>query len=239
RMKMPDGSYRWMLTRAVPSSDDPESARWFGTITDIDDRYRISQERELLAGELAHRIKNVFSVITGLISLRSRGDDGNENFGKTLNDNIRALSRAQEFALPGDNQHGETLADLLGVLMAPYGADGSQAVSISGDTASFSPRAATPLALIFHELATNSIKYGALSARDGRVAIEVETDSDTVTIHWRESGGPAVTEPQETGFGTRLISMAIDHQLGGTMAQEWHESGLEIKIAIPRERLSQ
>ncbi len=239
RLRLADGSYRYVVSRAVPSCDDPAKARWFGTLTDIDDRYRISQERELLAGELAHRIKNIFSVISGLVSLRSRGSPENQAFGEALNDNIRALSRAQAYALPGGGEGGEQLIDLLGVLMKPYGADGSNKVSIAGESAAFGKRAATPLALIFHELATNSAKYGALSAPDGTVAIAVSSEGDEVIIDWRESGGPDVAEPQSTGFGSRLISMAIDHQLGGKIMRDWRESGLSVTISIPRERLSQ
>ncbi|MEP2735510.1 MAG: PAS domain-containing protein [Erythrobacter sp.] len=72
RLKQADGTYRWVLSRAVPSTNDAKTARWFGTITDIDDAHRQSESRELLARELSHRIKNIFSVISGLISLRAR-----------------------------------------------------------------------------------------------------------------------------------------------------------------------
>ncbi|MEM6476185.1 MAG: PAS domain-containing protein [Pseudomonadota bacterium] len=239
RMRMADGSYRWMLTRAVPSSDDPEAARWFGTITDIDDRYRISQERELLAGELAHRIKNIFSVINGLVTLNAKDDPGAQDFAKSLNANILALSRAQDFALRIDGTQGEELKDLLGVLMAPYGASGSSAVAISGDAVEFGPRAATPLALVFHELATNSAKYGALSIGSGTVAINVTRAEESVTIEWQERGGPPAEAPEDRGFGSRLIALAINHQLGGTIEQEWRDDGLRATIEIPAARLSQ
>ncbi len=239
RLRLADGSYRYVVSRAVPSSDDPATARWFGTLTDIDEQYRISQERELLAGELAHRIKNIFSVITGLISLRSRGNPDQGAFGDALNDNIRALSRAQEYALPTSNRSGENLQDLLRIMMAPYGADGSGKVAISGDAAKFGPRAATPLALVFHELATNAVKYGALSTAKGKVSITVKALKDTVIIDWHETGGPAIEEPEATGFGSRLTSMAVDHQLGGALTRNWRETGLAVSLTLPRERLEQ
>jgi PAS domain S-box-containing protein len=237
RLRIADGSYRYVLSRAVPSSGDSASARWFGTITDIDDAHRISQERDLLAGELAHRIKNIFSVITGLISLHARGDASLKAFAETLNENIRALARAQEFALRIDNESNEDLKGLLGVLMAPYGMPGAGAVAIAGDEVPIGVRAATPLALVFHELGTNSAKYGALSAAGGRVAIAVSRASDQVRIAWRECGGPPATAPQTTGFGSRLVTMAIEHQLGGTIAQDWRSEGLACDIVIPAARL--
>ncbi|MGB3469231.1 MAG: GAF domain-containing protein [Erythrobacter sp.] len=241
RMRQADGSYRWVLSRAVPSTDNPETSRWFGTLTDIDDSYRISKERELVAGELAHRIKNIFSVIIGLVSLHSRADPTTKAFAELLSENIRALSRAQEFALQIDQIKAEDLKGLLEVLMAPYGIPGSspdsRAVSISGDDVQFGARAATPLALVFHELATNSAKYGALSSASGCVDITVERDSENATIIWQETGGPRIEPPRDEGFGSRLMTMAINHQLGGEMAMEWRPEGLWTQITISLARL--
>lgn len=238
RMRQSDGSYRWVLSRAVPSTDDPQTARWFGTLTDIDDAYRISKERELVAGELAHRIKNIFSVIVGLVSLHARGDANVTAFAEVLSNNIRALARAQEFALQIDQIEAENLKGLLEVLMAPYGVPGSRAVQISGDEVQFSVQSATPLALVFHELATNSAKYGALSAASGTVTITVEQNESDAVIIWQESGGPQITPPKDKGFGSRLITMAINHQLGGQIETEWLEQGLHVRIAIPLARLA-
>ncbi|MEP3422344.1 MAG: PAS domain-containing protein [Erythrobacter sp.] len=237
RLRQSDGTYRWVISRAVPSTDDPETARWFGTLTDIHDRYRISQERELLAGELAHRIKNVFSVITGLVSLHARGDATLEPFARTLADNIQALSRAQSFALQVDAETDGELKDLLGVLMAPYGVPGESAVNITGDSVQTGARAATPLALVFHELATNSAKYGALSVAEGNIAISVSHSDGTVQIGWTETGGPPAQEPQDTGFGSRLVKMSIEHQLGGTITRDWQTGGLNVIITVPSARL--
>lgn len=237
QMRQADGSYRWVLSRAVPSTDDPETARWFGTLTDIDDARRALEERELLAGELAHRIKNVFSVIIGLTSLHARGNAVHEAFAHALSENIRALARAQDFALQMDSVRAEDLKDLLEVLMAPYGAPGSSAVSITGDAVSFGARAATPLALVFHEMATNSAKYGALSRIDGTVVISVSQGENDATITWQEAGGPSTQPPKSEGFGSRLMTMAITHQLGGSMEQEWNPEGLSATIRVPLARL--
>ena len=237
RLRLADGTYRWVISRAVPSSDDPQTARWFGTLTDIHDRYRISQERELLAGELAHRIKNIFAVITGLITMHARGDPEKELFAATVVDNIGALARAQNFALQLDTQEEGNLENLLGVLMAPYGVPGESAVSIASDPIQTGARAATPLALVFHEFATNSAKYGALSVASGIVTIKAAYAGEDVRITWAESGGPNTQEPGSTGFGSRLVKMAIENQLGGTITRDWKPDGLSVTIAIPRARL--
>ncbi|MEM9310535.1 MAG: HWE histidine kinase domain-containing protein [Pseudomonadota bacterium] len=237
QMRQADASYRWVLSRAVPSTDDSETARWFGTLTDIDDSYRISKERELLAGELAHRIKNIFSVIVGLVSLHARGDATHKVFADTLSENIRALSRAQEFTLQIDRIQAEDLKGLLEVLMAPYGAPGGNAVVIAGDEVHFGVRAATPLALVFHEMATNSAKYGALSAVDGTVSITLDRGEENAVITWQETGGPITRPPADQGFGSRLMTMAIAHQLGGEMEQSWPAKGLRAVITLPLDRL--
>lgn len=237
RLKQADGEYRWVLSRAVPSSDDPRAARWFGTLTDIDEGRRIREEREMLAGELAHRIKNIFSVVIGLISLNARGDAAREEFAANLSENIRALSRAQEYALQMDNIAADDLAGLLEMLMAPYGVHGAQTVSISGDAVRFGPRAATPLALVFHELATNSAKYGALSTGDGTVAIEIERRDDDAVIAWREQGGPEIEAPETQGFGSRLVTFAISRQLAGDISHHWEPGGLHTVITLPLGRL--
>lgn len=238
QMRQADGSYRWVLSRAVPSTDDPDTARWFGTLTDIDDARRVLEERELLAGELAHRIKNIFSVIIGLISLHARGNETYQVFGNMLSETIRALSRAQDFALQLDRVEAKDLKGLLDVLMAPYGAPGDEAVVVTGGSVSFGARAATPLALVFHEMATNSAKYGALSVAGGQVAIAIDRNEDNAIVTWKETGGPETKPPENEGFGSRLMTMAISHQLGGTLEQNWEPGGLGTTITLPLERLA-
>jgi PAS domain S-box-containing protein len=239
RVRTSDGTYRWMLSRAVPSTDDPDTARWFGTLTDIDDRYRLSQEREWLAGELAHRIKNIFAVVNGLITLHAREQSDVSAYSEELSRSVIALSQAQDFALRADAGDDQDLKQLLTTLTLPYGAPGSGAISIAGDSIVFGRKAATPLALVFHELATNSAKYGALSMAEGQVAIATEQTGDTVRITWSESGGPPAMAPREPGFGSRLMTMAITSQLGGQMVQDWQDQGLVTTITLPAARLAQ
>jgi PAS domain S-box-containing protein len=238
RLRLADGSYCWVLSRAVPSSADPATARWFGTLTDIDATHRLSEERELLAGELAHRIKNIFSVVIGLISLHARRSDAHKDFAAVLVEHIRALSRAQEYALEMDTENrARDLTELLRVLMAPYGAPGSDVVRIEGDSIVIGRRAATPLALAFHELATNSAKYGALSVAEGWVKIDVALKDGEVAISWQEHGGPVIETPAGEGFGSRLMTMSVERQLGGSIVQEWRREGLHAVIRIPHQQI--
>jgi PAS domain S-box-containing protein len=235
RLKQADGSWRWMLSRALPSRDASGAViRWYGTLTDVDEAYRQSESRDILARELSHRIKNIFAVVAGLVSIRARRQPEAKEFADDLIASIRALGRAHDFVRPLEGAKGTSLRGLLAELMAPY-AQRAERIAITGKDCSIGPRAATPLALIFHELATNSAKYGALSVEDGRVAIEVECPEDDgiARIEWRERGGPTPVDNGAEGFGSRLVQMSIERQLAGTMERRFAPEGLEVDLEIP------
>lgn len=235
RLKQADGSWRWMMSRALPLvGSDGAVSRWYGTLTDIDHSHRLSQNRDLLARELSHRIKNIFAVVAGLVSIRARRHEPARQFADEVIDAIRALGRAHDFVRPVEGEKGDSLRGLLRELMAPYD-DRAGRVTLTGGECEIGPRSATPLALIFHELATNSAKYGALSVEDGRIEIAIECpEGEALTlIAWRERGGPPASEPGEDGFGSRLVQMSIEGQLGGKMERRFTAGGLEVDLAIP------
>ncbi len=238
RLKRGDGSYRWVIARGLPiKAEDGSIERWFGTITDIDDGHRLSESRELIANELAHRIKNIFAVVTGLITLRAQGKEELKAFGEEINATIRALGRAQDFIRPLESDGSEKLDKLLISLMSPYQDQRQDRITITGDSVPICQHVATPLALVFHELATNAAKYGALSTRAGSIAITIEDGANDVAIRWQEKGGPKVAAPQQSGFGTRLTDTAVKNQLGGKISRDWNGDGLQIEITVPVDRL--
>ncbi|WP_345719327.1 PAS domain-containing protein [Qipengyuania aestuarii] len=238
RMRLADGEYRWVQARAVPVAREDHEVRWFGTIIDIDRAYRLSEARDLLANELSHRIKNIFAVVSGLIALRSRGMPEVKEFADDLNSAIRALGTAHDYVRPGDGRGADKLQGLLTDLLAPYEGGKGERVLISGDDVDIGARAATPLALIFHELATNAAKYGALSIEDGKVSIEIKLpcgDADEVCVFWRESSTSTQNGDSESreGFGSRMLRMAIEGQLRGSFSRSFSEEGLDVQIAFP------
>jgi len=112
-------------------------------------------------------------------------------------------------------------------------------VSIQGDDPAVDDRAATPLALLFHELATNASKYGGLSAAEGGVSVAIRIEGETCHIDWHERGGPPVgARPALTGFGSRLIQLSVSGQLRGEIAKTWEADGLHARITIPMESLA-
>ena len=239
RVRRADGTWRWMISRGLPVQDSGGTVtQWFGTLTDIDDGHRLSESRDLLARELAHRIKNIFAVISGLVMLRARNRPEFKDFAAELGEAIRALGRAHDFVRPLGSEKGNELRGLLDVLMAPYGNGEGQQVSVHGVKVTLGKRAATPLALIFHELATNSAKYGALSREEGRVSIDLAERGDTILIDWSEAGAPGGKPPERTGFGSQLLDMSVKSQLDGSMEREWGEDGLKVRLAIPAKSLA-
>lgn len=244
RMRHHSGGYRWTLGRALPIRDSEGTIlRWIGTCTDINDQILMVEEREVIAHELSHRIKNIFSVISGLIGLSAREHPEISEVADDLRDRIMALGRAHDFVRPHstDSQPDQGEGRLWGILdqiFAPYRDATGTRILFTGEDPAIDDRSATPLALLFHELATNAAKYGALSVPAGRIHIVVESDGTDIRIDWREEGGPALQPPSNTGFGSRLMELSVERQLGGRMTRDWRPEGLSLSLWIPAASMS-
>jgi PAS domain S-box-containing protein len=246
RVVQPGGELRWIVARGRCKRDASGSHRRFsGAVVDITERKRAEEGQELLAKELSHRIKNIFTVIGGMVSLSASGTSEEvKGFAANLRRRLQALARAHEYVRP---QGGEarpiegatTLKGLLATLLAPYGAEEAGRMRLAGDDVPVGVKAATSLALILHELATNAAKYGALSRPEGGVAITGERLGERFGLTWRERGGPAVQGPPERrGFGTLLAERGAITQLGGSIAQDWAREGLTLRLEVPLARLA-
>lgn len=240
RLRHHSGEYRWTLGRALPIRDDTgKIIRWFGTCTDIHDAKRDAEHTQLLSHELSHRIKNIFAVIQGLVGLSARRYPEAKPFAADLQDRISALGRAHDFARPhGPDSKpliGETtLHALIRALLEPYPALEEGRIVLVGEDISIDDQSATPLGLIFHEMATNASKYGALSVANGRVIIESGCVNDMCHIIWREEGGPPIDGPPDNvGFGTRLATVSVENNLNGQLDRAWNEGGLEMTMQCP------
>ncbi|WP_375404347.1 sensor histidine kinase [uncultured Sphingomonas sp.] len=235
RLRRHDGIYRWVLGRALAVREgNGPITRWVGTCTDIHEQKLASEEREVVSQELSHRIKNIFSVISGLISLAAKKRPGMADAAADLRDRITALGRAHDFVRPHsaysrrdvapDSFHG-----LLAELFAPY-----DRIRIEGDDLPIDDRSATPVALLFHELATNATKYGALSADGGAVTVTIARGEGRATVRWTERGGPPVVAPGDhIGFGTQLVELSAVRQLGGEIRRDWRPDGLVVTLDVP------
>lgn len=238
RLRRHDGEYRWMIVHGLPlRGADGTITRWIGTCTDIHEQKDANDRLEMLSQELSHRIKNIFAVIGGLLSLSLRGRPEFADIGGQLHGRILALGRAHDFVRPSRGQGGEaSVSALLARLFEAYRDGDRERIVIVGGDVAIDDRAATPLALLFHELATNSAKYGALSATGGTVDLTVR-EGDPIVFEWRERGGPPVSEPTERGFGRQLMELSVERQLGGELDFEWAGEGAAITARIPRSAL--
>jgi PAS domain S-box-containing protein len=244
RLRHRSGDYRWTLGRALPVRDATGTiVRWVGTCTDIHEHKRTAEQNEILSRELSHRIKNIFAVVNGLIALSARQFPTIKPFAAQLQGRIASLGRAHDYVRPHSDRSAphpgpQTLMVLLQQILSPYPALDEGRLIISGVDLPVDDRGATPIALVIHELATNSAKYGALSVAEGRVHLTTAVGDD-VRIVWQERGGPPVAgEPQEFGFGTRLSELSIEQQLGGHLVRHWDREGLTVEIEVAKNRLS-
>jgi PAS domain S-box-containing protein len=240
RLRHHSGQYRWTLGRALPlRNEDGAIVRWVGTCTDIDDQKRIAEQNQILSRELSHRIKNIFAVINGLIGLAGRQFPDSTPFARQIQDRIAALGRAHDYVRPHSDESARhdgpsTLKTLLLELLSPYPALDEGRIIIEGDDLLVDDRGATPIGLVFHELATNATKYGSLSSPDGRVAIRLAVKDGIAAVTWEETGGPPVAQtPVLNGFGTRLTDLSVVQQLGGSIDRNWLPRGLRVAIAVP------
>lgn len=192
-------------------------------------------EREaLLAAEMRHRVKNVLAVVSALISMarRQAGSDVDE-LARLMSGRIGALASATDAGLAvridaSPDNPGVDPMDLTRRVLAPY----EDRVTVSGNTRVISSGDATTLALVIHELATNAVKYGALSSPEGHVEIEWDTADARARMRWTERGGPSIGQaPDSPGFGQRMIDRML-RLTDGTIERDWNEDGFAAFVTL-------
>ncbi len=213
-----------------------------GIFLDVTGRKQAEEGHELLAGEMSHRVKNLLAIATGLTQLTARSASSVEEMTGELTQRLTSLGRAHDLVrpLPGEQGKAALLGDLLAVLLAPYDdtAAFSGRIRVAVARMGVGERTASTLAMVIHELATNSVKYGALSTALGSLDVTSHIDDKHICLIWAETGGPAVAKQSElTGFGSRLIARSVSGQLGGELVYDWQESGLVVTVRMLQDRL--
>jgi len=191
-----------------------------------DEARRAAERQQLMINELNHRVKNTLVVVQSLArhSLREGGQNGLAQF----NDRLYTLASAHDL-LTRRNWEGADLGELLTEALRPYASQ----VSLDGPPLPLAPNAALALAMIFHELATNASKYGALSNDTGKITVSWSLGARTLlTIEWRERGGPLVKPPERGGFGSRLIAASLKGDLAGSATFDYAPEGLTCVLSI-------
>jgi len=233
---------RWVSARGLGNDEGLHKGQMSGVFLDVTGRKQAEEGHELLAGEMSHRVKNLLAIAVGLTNLTSRSTTTALEMAKELTDRLTALGRAHDVVrpLPGHQGRAALLGDLIAVLLAPYDDSGafSGRIRVAVPRMGIGEQSATTLALVIHELATNSLKYGALSVQTGLLDISGTTTEREVVITWTERGGPAVAPPEGVGYGSKLLNRSITGQLGGTMQTEWSPEGVVVNLALSTEKLS-
>jgi two-component sensor histidine kinase len=197
----------------------------------------------LLAGEMSHRVMNLLHIATALTQISSRSASTKEEMASALTSRLLALGRAHELVrpIPGRKAPATLLGDLISVLLSPYDEAGASVrIRVSVPKINVGEKSSTTLALILHELATNSAKYGALSAASGTLDVSCNATDTDVEITWAERGGPAVVVPATLGgFGSKLIQRGMANELGGTIDFKWAEEGLVVTLHMNKDRIAQ
>lgn len=197
-----------------------------------EERQRAHEKQELLIAELNHRVRNILSLIRGLLSQTKDSARSVEEFIATLESRIQALARAHD-QITADRWAPARLQDLIEVEAGAYLGERRDRVKQTGPNVLLTPSAFTVLALVIHELLTNAAKYGALSD-GGTVAIDWHVDADgSLLLHWLESGGPAVVAPSRRGFGSTVIERSIPYDLDGRAEIAYRLAGVEAHFCIP------
>jgi light-regulated signal transduction histidine kinase (bacteriophytochrome)/CheY-like chemotaxis protein len=197
------------------------------------ERERAQAHQELLIAELNHRVRNILSLIRGLISQTRDQSLSADAFVATLDDRVQALARAHD-QLTAERWAPARLIDLILTETHAYLGAKRDRIALEGPNVLIDPTAFTALALVVHELVTNAAKYGSLSD-GGRVALNWAVDDEAgLVIRWRETGGPAVAPPTRKGFGSTIIEHSIPYDLGGRANTAYPITGFEADFTIPR-----
>lgn len=198
---------------------------------DISDRRRKEEHIAFLAREVDHRSNNLLSLVQAIVHLTQA--NSSDELRSAIDGRVRALASAHSL-LTQSQWSGADLGALVAKEFAPYAREENTQISATGPSVTLGARTAQALAVTLHELTTNAIKYGALSRATGHIRVEWQRAIDgSLSIHWSESGGPAVSAPTRNGFGTNVIARMIRDQLRGEISFDWRRDGFACEISLP------
>jgi two-component sensor histidine kinase len=241
RIVRPDGDVKWIDSRSFVFYDgEGQPRRIVGINIDITERKALEDHKTTLISELDHRVKNVLATVCTVASRTQETSSSMAEFIAALEGRIKSMAITHEL-LSSQHWQGIPLAELVRRELAPYATASNS--HIGGSDVMLSAEAGQILAMVFHELATNAAKFGAMSAKSGRVSVRwnmrrsQHADSQ-LCIEWRERGGPLVALPTRSGFGTSIVRELVPYELGGTVDLMHPPEGVRCRLQIPAHWLS-
>jgi PAS domain S-box-containing protein len=236
RVMRPDGQEMWLEETATAEFDAAgHCVRIKGLTRDITERKRADDHQRLLIAELDHRVKNVLARVAVVAMYTRQSSSTMDELIQALDRRIQSMAVAHEL-LSQSHWRGIRLTDIVRHQLAPYASDAN--TTTGGPEITLTAAASEALGMVLHELVTNASKYGALSIPAGRVSVSWECwnsgeAATSLMIVWRETGGPPVSAPTQSGYGTSLICELIPHELGGTVDLAFSSEGVCCTIEIP------
>lgn len=202
-------------------------------------RHQANARQELLIAELNHRVRNILGVIRGLIRQSQPDDDHVRKFAEVVDGRIHALARAHN-QITDDHWGPAPLKAIIDAEAGAFAADKTNQIEANGPPILLNPQAYSTMALLVHELVTNSTKYGSLSSSEGRVEISWHRNKQKdLVLTWREEGGPPVKPPTRRGFGTTIIERSVPYDLGGEVETDYDETGFNATFLVPARHVSE
>jgi PAS domain S-box-containing protein len=240
RLVLAAGEVRWIERRGSISYDENgHPDRVVGVNIDVTERKRAEERQRVLLAELDHRVKNALATVSSVVSQTAAGSTSVANFVKALDGRLRSMATTHELLSSGRWQ-GISLPELIQQELAPYATRHN--TKISGPKVVLRPEAGQAMAMVLHELATNAAKYGALSAKQGRVSIRWERQLNghplRLVLEWQEVGGPAVVDPDKAGFGMTTIRDLIPYEFGGKVDLTFGPEGIRCRVELPADWFS-
>ncbi|WP_428391395.1 chemotaxis protein CheB [Lichenicoccus sp.] len=203
---------------------------------DITERKRAAAHQEMLVGELNHRVKNVLATVQAIMSQTLRRSGSLDDFAAAFEGRLHALAQAHNLLVQKE-WVGAEIGDIVTSILAPYQTHDTSRIETEGARLGVRPQVGVALMMVLHELATNAVKYGALSVPGGKLTVRWhrhgEGPAERLHVKWSESGGPKVRPPSRQGFGTRLIERSTAHELGGAAHLDYLEEGLRCELIFP------
>ena len=233
RVTAPDGSIRWVEIKGhiITAPDDPQITM-VGISQNITERKEAEEHRRMVSREMAHRVKNSLATAQAVFKHSLRGATDLDDARDKAMGRIQAMSAAQDL-LTRESQNGADLRDVVEEALKPFR---SFDIRIDGPKIALQEKGVSAFILALYELATNSLKYGALSADAGSVTIRWQIssdDADRFLFEWIKQGGPPVSEPKRRGFGSSIVESLTPADLGGTATLSFKPTGVRYALDAP------
>ena len=204
---------------------------FLGFLRDITERREAARRQQLMIGELNHRVKNLLGVVTAIAHQTARASDNMDDFSGAFLGRLTALGRAHEILTEATWERA-SLRKLTEEVLAPYLAGDPPQATIAGSDVLLEPQQLLSLNMVLHELATNAVKYGALSEPEGRLAVIWAVGDHEVSLEWIEQVSSMIEAPQRKGFGSKMIALSVSHELRGVMKHDWRKDGLTFSLTF-------